>query len=126
MTAPVTGMPADVRAGIPVASLSVVPVSQEVARLSGLRPASWTTREAWIYITEEIRRLHGPQLPGADARTITDGFCDRFGIENAVRIARAAFEVYGGMWHGAPVTIKRFQAGHDDFFARPLLTSCSQ
>jgi hypothetical protein len=106
-------------------SLSVVPVSREVARLSELPAASWTPAEVWAYITEEIGRIHGSQLPCGDTRAVTDGFCERFGTADAVRIARAAFEVYRGMWHGAPVTIRRFQAAHDDFFSRPLLTSCA-
>ena len=104
-----------------VTSLSVIPVSPAQAARAQLDPACWTAADVQAYICEEIERIHGPQLPGSDAAAVLGAFCDRFGIPAAVRIARAAFEVYNGMWRNAPVTIRRFTAAHDDFFARQLL-----
>jgi hypothetical protein len=88
-------------------------------------PQDWSIADVCAYIAEEIVRAHGPQLPARDVQSALEGFCARFGIIAAVRIARAAFEVYGGMWEGAPVTWRRFTPGHDLFFARPILTALS-
>ena len=72
------------------------------------------------YVLESIRKCNGPQLPCFNEPQILDGFWMRFG-ESGMEIARQAFGVHRGMWCGAPVTIQRFQAHHDDFFATPLL-----
>lgn len=72
------------------------------------------------YIDAEIARCSGPQLPCFHAEQIIDGFWERFGADGMV-ICRQAFEAHNGMWHGAPVTVQRFQAHHDQFFAVPLL-----
>lgn len=107
----------------PSASLSVTPVTaDQAARVR--RPAQdWSVPDVCAYITEEIVRVHGPQLPARNVQSALEGFCARHGIIEAVRIARAAFEIYGGMWEGAPVTWRRFTEGHDSFFAQPILTA---
>jgi hypothetical protein len=107
-------------------SLSVIPVSPAQADRAALDPAAWTAADVRAYICEEIERIHGPQLPGHDATVVLGAFCERFGIPAAVRIARAAFEVYGGMWRGAPVTIRRFAEAHDSFFASQLLSAIAE
>jgi acetyl-CoA carboxylase alpha subunit len=102
-------------------SLSVTPVSAAQAARVARPPDKWAAADVIAYINEEILRVHGPQLPARDAQQVLQAFCQRFGIPVAVRIARAAFEVYGGMWQGAPVTWRRFSPSHDGFFARPIL-----
>jgi hypothetical protein len=77
------------------------------------------------HIAAEIARCSGPQLPCFNAGQIIDGFWERFGAAGMV-ICRQAFEVHNGMWQGAPVTLQRFQAHHDPFFAVPLLTEARQ
>lgn len=72
------------------------------------------------HILAEIRRCNGQQLPCFSEPQILDGFWLRFGVDG-MAIAEQAFKVHGGMWYGAPVTILRFQAHHDAFFALPLL-----
>jgi hypothetical protein len=74
------------------------------------------------YVTASIEGRWGPQLPGPDPAAVIAGFCERLGAAKAMMIAQAAFEVHGGLWRGAPVTIKRFTEGHDSFFAFPLLS----
>jgi hypothetical protein len=125
MTAPAITAPSSAREDRAAVRLTLTPVSAAVAALTEREPASWTAADFCLYVTEEITRIHGPQLPCEEPGRILEAFCMRFGIPDAVRIARAAFEVHAGMWHGAPVTVRRFQAGHDDFFSGPLLTSCS-
>ena len=105
----------------PSVSISVVPVTPAQAARVRRRPEDWSAADVYAYITEEIIRAHGPQLPARDVRSALEGFCARFSVPVAVRIARAAFEVYDGMWEGAPVTWRRFTEGHDGFFARPIL-----
>lgn len=105
------------------ANLTITSVSEEQARRVSRHPDEWSPEDLYAYVAEECARLNGPQLPGRDARTTIEGFCSRYGIATAVRIARAAYEVYNGMWMGAPVTWRRFGAGHDAFFAEPVLAA---
>ena len=82
--------------------------------------ASASPREFAAYVLSEIERCNGPQLPCYQAEPILEGFLSRF-PENATAICAQAFGAYSGMWRGAPVTVLRFQEGHDHFFALPLL-----
>lgn len=81
-------------------------------------------------ITDESFTLHvlaliagklGPQLPCYQSGRILKDFLGRFGPEKAMMITDRAFGAHGGMWCSAPVTVLRFQAQHDCFFAIPLL-----
>jgi hypothetical protein len=36
-------------------------------------------------------------------------------------VCEQAFGVHGGMWRGAPVTVRRFEGSQDPYFAGPLL-----
>lgn len=102
-------------------TLTVTPVSANQARLAVLDPAAWTPADFRAYVSEEIERLHGPQLPCRRADDILNGFFDRHGPAGAVFISRHVFEVLGGMWMGAPVTVRRFTESNDEFFARAIL-----
>jgi hypothetical protein len=103
------------------ATVSVTPVSAaQVARLAK-PPEEWSATDVTAYIFEETLRIHGPQLPARDAESVLQAFCQRFSIPKAVFIAKTAFELYGGMWQGAPVTWRRFQPSHDGFFSQPIL-----
>jgi hypothetical protein len=73
------------------------------------------------YVTQAITAKWGPQLPGPDPANVIEGFCQRLGATKAMMIAVEVFECHGGMWRGAPVTIRRFAESQDDFFAFPLL-----
>jgi hypothetical protein len=104
-------------------SLGVTSVTEAQAARVSRPPEAWTAADVAEYITEEVVRVHGPQLPARDVQETLRGFCERFGVPAAVRIARAAFEIYSGFWEGAPVTWKRFGPGHDEFFAQPILAA---
>lgn len=80
-----------------------------------------TAESLSAHIISEIDRTAGPQLPCYQREAILNGFFDRFGGEDGMAVSNQAFKVHEGMWRGAPVTVLRFQAGHDEFFARPLL-----
>src|SRR6266568_561977 len=105
------------------ASLSVTTVSEAQALRAGRHPDQWSVSDVYAYVCEEILRLNGPQLPSHGAQQTIEDFCSRFGTPVAVRIARAAFEVYNGRWQGAPITWKRFAPGHDEYFAQPVLAA---
>jgi hypothetical protein len=83
-------------------------------------PAEWTRADLARYIIGEIARVNGPQLPVQQTDQIITGFFERHGAMG-VRIARLVFSRYQGMWRGAPVTVRRFDAGQDQFFAAPLI-----
>jgi hypothetical protein len=101
-------------------SVTVTEISSRAAALAAADPSDWTADDLSYYVTEEAGRLLGDQLPCPGRDRILLEFFTRFGI-NAVRIARAAFEAHHGMWMGAPVTVRRFAAGHDEFFSLPIL-----
>jgi hypothetical protein len=105
------------------ASLTLTPVSDDQALRVARHPDEWTPEDLYEYVSEEITRASGPQLPAKAAQATIEDFALRFGVPVAVRMARAAFEVYGGKWQGAPITWRRFAPGHDEFFAKPLLAA---
>jgi hypothetical protein len=105
------------------ARLTVTSVSEAQASRVSRPPGDWSSLDVFLYVTEEILRLNGPQLPGKAAQQTIESFCSRYGTDTAVRIARAVFEVYQGRWQGAPVTWRRFAPGHDAFFAEPILAA---
>lgn len=106
-----------------VGTLTFTEITEAQALRVARHPDEWSVDDLYAYVAEEIIRLNGPQLPCKDTQQTIEGFCSRFTIPVAVRIARAAFEVYGGKWQGAPITWRRFTQGHDEFFATPLLAS---
>lgn len=73
------------------------------------------------HILAEITRTGGPQLPCYDAEEIVNGFLGRFSAAEVMAVCRQAFGVHGGMWRGAPVTVRRFRQSNDAYFALPLL-----
>jgi hypothetical protein len=113
-------LPAQVAPLTVTESIAVTEISPRMAALCTATPGSWTEDDLAYYVGEELGRIHGPQLPCSGRDRILHEFWERFGID-AVRIARAAFEVHKGMWMGAPVTVRRFAAGHDEFFSAPIL-----
>jgi len=108
-------------------SVTLTDVSLAQAARCARTLEAWTSDDVYAYTLEELLRVHGPQLPslGTDEhfRKIMDEFCERFGIPAAARIVRAVFEVYNGMWQGAPLTILRFTPGHDSFFSDQILAA---
>jgi hypothetical protein len=105
-------------------AVTIRPVEARIVELCELPAPSWTADHLAEYITFEIARIHGPQLPRSGQAKIVPEFHARFGPDS-VRIARHVFEARRGMWQGAPVTLARFHSGHDDFFSRPILKELS-
>jgi hypothetical protein len=101
-------------------TITVAPVSARVAELADLPPGDWKIADFKLFITEEIERHAGPQLPCPQRDEILDGFWARYGPQG-VMIARRAFEVYGGFWMAAPITVRRFEESQDVYFADVLL-----
>lgn len=101
--------------------LSVTEISPGQAARSGRPAGQWTAEDFRAYVSEEISRIHGPQLPCRGADAILEDFWQRHGAGEAVRITRAAFELFGGMWMGAPVTVRRFMQSNDEFFAQAIV-----
>ncbi|MCW2929889.1 MAG: hypothetical protein JWM19_851 [Actinomycetia bacterium] len=78
--------------------------------------------ESLIALIElKIAECCGPQLPCRDSAAILGGFLRRFTPDQVMAIISQAFDVHRGTWRGAPITVLRFQAHHDEFFALPLL-----
>lgn len=108
-------------AGQVTAAVEVTEITRWQAAQAQKPAAEWTPGDFARWVGAEIERASGPQLPCRSGDKILTGFWDRHGPEKAVRIARAAFEVFGGMWCGAPVTVRRFSESHDQFFASAVL-----
>jgi len=116
---PVSALPV-ATSPVTICAVSVTEVSARLAALGSAGPGDWNEDDLAFYIREEIGRLHGPQLPCPGEDRILREFWQRFGSDG-VLIARAAFEAMNGMYMGAPVTVRRFSSGHDDFFSLPVL-----
>lgn len=102
---------------------SITPVSAAQAARATKEARHWSAADFAAFVLEEINRACGEQLPVSDGDAILAGFFDRWGAETAVRIAKAAFELYGGFWANAPVTVRRFADTHDEFFAYRILAA---
>lgn len=105
-----------------------VPVVTEKVHVTPVAGASyllkedsqWTWEDLRDYVMGQIEQFHGPQLrnPVKEA-SIFKGFLKRHGAKS-VGIARFAFEVQRGMWQRAPISVNRFCAGSDPYFANPI------
>jgi hypothetical protein len=80
----------------------------------------WDWQDLRSYVVTQIERKHGP-FPREDFKEvgIFKGFHKRWG-QMAGMIAQAAFEVFDGMWKGAPISVQRFCANSDQFFAAEI------
>jgi hypothetical protein len=105
--------------------VETVPVVTEKVHVTPVAGASyllkedsqWTWEDLRDYVMGQIETFHGPQLrnPVKEA-SIFKGFLKRHGAK-AVGIARFAFEQQRGMWQRAPISVNRFCAGSDPYFA---------
>lgn len=102
-----------------------VPVVTERVRVTPVSGAAyllkedsqWTWEDLRDYVMGQIEQYHGPQVRHAvKEASIFKGFLKRHG-DKAVAIARFAFEVQRGMWQRAPISVNRFCAGSDPYFA---------
>lgn len=87
------------------------------ARTHLIASGAWGWEEVRDYVVTQVELRWGaqPRDPLKEAG-IFKGFVSRWGGK-AESIARAAFEVHGGMWKGAPVQVGRFAKGSDPYFA---------
>jgi hypothetical protein len=83
-------------------------------------PADGVRETLAAFVTAKISELHGPVVPCHQEDALIGGFAERFGAM-AMPIAAQAFGPHQGMWMGAPVTVRRFAASQDAYFALPLL-----
>jgi hypothetical protein len=84
-------------------------------------PMDWSWEQLRDYVMRSILERHGPQ-PRREAHQINSifkSFAARWGNQ-AGPIARFAFEQQDGYWRSAPVDIRRFTKGNDDYFAGPI------
>ena len=83
----------------------------------GKETSQWGWSDLRDYIMGEIEKRHGVQVrdPKKEA-SIIKSFMARWGTEQAVRIARTAFDVHDGQWRGAPISITRFCKASDEWF----------
>jgi hypothetical protein len=101
--------------------VTIKPVAAPAAHLLQ-DEGSWDWRALRDYVVREIERRHGPQVhDDKKEAAIFKSFLTRW-EGDAVRIAKAAFELYEGMWGNAPISVTRFCKGSDEFFAAKILT----
>jgi hypothetical protein len=113
------------RASTPTVVETTVPVVQETITIKPrLRPVLQQTQVDWEqlrdYVLEQVEKAHGPQA--RDERkenTIFMAFAARW-PEQAMEIARYAFEESEGFWKGSPVLVPRFHRTSDNYFAVPI------
>lgn len=107
------------------------PVIVETVTLTPVRtvqPAGWVGKPAdqWTwedlrdYVVRQIEERHGPQVRDFKKESgIFKGFLSRWTSQAPV-IAQMAFDVYDGMWRGAPISVNRFCKASDPFFAQVI------
>lgn len=95
-----------------------VPRAMQIQTKSHLvATGTWTWEQLRDYVIGQIHQRWGAQPRDLLRESgIFKGFVARWG-ESAGPIARAAFEVHGGMWKGAPIAVSRFAKGSDPWFA---------
>jgi hypothetical protein len=106
---------------------TIATASPQVSEVSGSgyaptsppAPEDWSAGDLARYIREQITLKNGPQLPVQQESEIIKGFYDRYGAAG-VKIAWHVFNNCGGMWKGAPVTVRRFALGQDEYFAATI------
>jgi hypothetical protein len=104
-----------------VERVTVTPISSSRHLLQD--ESQWSWSELRDYVFGEIERRHGPQpRNGKTEASIFKSFLSRWPDGQAVRIAKAAFEIHDGMWGNAPISVNRFCVKSDPFFAAPILT----
>ena len=82
--------------------------------------AEWGWQDLRDYVIREIEKRHGPQVRDPrKEQAIFKGFMTRW-PDQAVAIARSAFNVHDGMWKSAPISVNRFCKASDPFFAEIL------
>ena len=98
----------------------VIPVTTRSATHLLKQDAEWDAADLRNYVMGEIERYHGPQVRNAVKETaIFTAFLKRWPNE-AVAIARFAFEVQRGLWNRSPVSVNRFCAASDVYFAAKI------
>lgn len=109
----------------PVAIVQTVTATQVGTAESAylLKPVdAWTWQDLRDYVITEAEKRSGAQLrnPAKEAG-IFKGFIARYGIQDAVMVAVAAFEIYEGVWRSAPIGVSRFTTGNDPYFSDVIL-----
>lgn len=86
-------------------------------------PLEWGWEDLRDYVVTEATNRFGEQLrdPVKEA-SIFKSFISRYGVQRAVLVAMAAFEIHGGTWASAPITVTRFCKRSDPFFADVILS----
>lgn len=84
-------------------------------------PADWSWEQLRDYVMRAVAERHGPQprRESHQVNSIFKSFASRWGRQ-AGPIARFAFEQQDGFWRSAPVDIRRFTKGNDEYFAQPI------
>jgi hypothetical protein len=92
-------------------------VSMPTSQTHLLTPGSWTWQQIRDYVVNAITQTVGafPRNPITEA-SIFKAFCERWG-DMAERIARYAVEDSECWWKSAPLSVQRFCAGSDPYFA---------
>jgi hypothetical protein len=83
----------------------------------------WTWQQLRDYVINQIERTVGvqPRQPSFKEEAIFTGFIKRHGARRASQIARHGFEVCRGYWKNAPISVNRFCANSDPYFAAPII-----
>lgn len=103
----------------------IVPITTRSATHLLKQDSDWDAADLRNYVMGEIERYHGPQVRNAvKENAIFKGFLSRWPNE-AVAIARFAFEVQRGLWNRSPISVNRFCAASDTYFAAKIVERLS-
>lgn len=117
-----------VSAPAPTVSVTVTPVNRPSKPSTHLLKSEeqWDWRQLRDYVVTQIEAIHGTQPRDAlKEKAIFSGFINRWGAK-APLIAKAAFNVHGGVWKSAPISVNRFCKASDPFFSEPIAERLQQ
>lgn len=86
----------------------------------GKPPETWDWEDLRNYVVSSIQTRFGEfPIDPKKLLGIFKSFRTRY-AEMAGPIAVAAFDVYGGYWGGAPISVQRFCKGSDQYFSNKI------
>lgn len=98
-------------------SFHLDPIPSATHKLTSV--GGWEWRELRDYVVAEIEKRFGPQPRDAKKEaSIFKSFLSRH--DDAVEIAKYAFEITDGWWAGAPIGVNRFCIASDAYFAERI------
>lgn len=113
---PAPSAPASIEVVVPLVEIQTSTGGSR-SHLATTSAEGWGWEQVRDYVFEQLTSRFGPQpRDAAKEAAVFKRFCNDWGTR-AGQIARIAFDTYGGLWRGAPISVGRFSRASDPYFA---------